>query len=52
MFACRYYGSHEYVEHDIKVKLGITENLVRLSIGLEDTEDLINDLEQALEKLT
>jgi cystathionine beta-lyase/cystathionine gamma-synthase len=28
--------------------LGITEGLVRLSIGIEDKEDLIEDLEQAL----
>ena len=27
---------------------GITDGLVRLSVGLEDTEDLIADLEQAL----
>jgi cystathionine beta-lyase/cystathionine gamma-synthase len=29
-------------------KIGITQGLVRLSIGIEDTEDLIADLEQAL----
>jgi cystathionine gamma-synthase len=29
--------------------LGITDNLVRYSLGIEDTEDLIADLEQALE---
>ena len=28
--------------------MGITEGLVRLSIGIEDKEDLIADLEQAL----
>jgi cystathionine beta-lyase/cystathionine gamma-synthase len=28
--------------------LGITEGLVRLSVGIEDKEDLIEDLEQAL----
>ena len=27
---------------------GITEDLIRLSIGLEETEDLIDDLAQAL----
>ena len=31
--------------------LGIKENLVRLSIGIEDAEDLIADLAQALERL-
>lgn len=28
-------------------ELGITDSLVRLSVGLEDTEDLIEDLDQA-----
>jgi cystathionine beta-lyase/cystathionine gamma-synthase len=28
--------------------MGITEGLVRLSVGIEDKEDLIADLEQAL----
>ncbi|MCQ3971551.1 hypothetical protein FK511_30035, partial [Klebsiella pneumoniae] len=27
---------------------GVTENLIRLSIGVEDVEDLIADLDQAL----
>jgi methionine-gamma-lyase len=32
-------------------KVGIVDGLVRLSVGLEDVEDLIADLEQALEKV-
>ncbi|EDO26655.1 predicted protein, partial [Nematostella vectensis] len=28
--------------------LGISDTLIRLSVGLEDTKDLINDLDQAL----
>jgi cystathionine gamma-synthase len=32
-----------------RLKVGITDNLVRLSIGLEDSEDLLMDLEQALD---
>jgi cystathionine beta-lyase/cystathionine gamma-synthase len=31
--------------------VGIFEGLIRLSVGLEDPEDLIADLEQALDKL-
>jgi cystathionine beta-lyase/cystathionine gamma-synthase len=31
-----------------KEEFGITENLVRLSVGIEDPEDIIWDLEQAL----
>jgi cystathionine gamma-synthase len=30
---------------------GIPEALIRYSVGIEDTEDLIADLEQALEKM-
>ena len=29
-------------------KMGVTEQLVRLSVGIENVEDLIADLEQAL----
>ncbi|HTJ52532.1 MAG TPA: PLP-dependent transferase, partial [Cyclobacteriaceae bacterium] len=28
--------------------IGITDNLVRLSVGIEEAEDLINDIKQAL----
>ncbi|MCH8891507.1 MAG: PLP-dependent transferase, partial [Myxococcales bacterium] len=31
-----------------RLKLGITDSLVRLSCGIEDSHDLIADLEQAL----
>ncbi len=31
-----------------KLKAGITDDLVRLSVGIEDVEDIINDLDQAL----
>jgi cystathionine beta-lyase/cystathionine gamma-synthase len=33
----------------VKRATGITEGLIRLSIGLEHPKDLIHDLEQALE---
>jgi cystathionine beta-lyase/cystathionine gamma-synthase len=29
-------------------KMGVTEQLIRLSVGIENTDDLIADLEQAL----
>lgn len=32
-------------------KIGVTEGLVRLSVGIESQEDLIEDLRQALEKI-
>ncbi len=34
-----------------KLKLGITDQLVRLSIGIENVEDIIWDIEQALERV-
>ncbi len=37
-----------FINPEDRQKLGITENLVRLSVGLEDPEDLIKDISQAL----
>lgn len=43
--------SHGSVPKDLKQKAGISESLIRLSIGLEEYEDLIQDIEQALAQL-
>ena len=40
--------THASVPKEIREALGITEGLVRLSVGLEDVEDLTHDLDQAL----
>ena len=40
--------THQRVSADERAKLGIHENMVRLSVGLEDVEDLKEDIEQAL----
>ncbi len=40
--------THSSVSDELKAELGITEGLVRLSVGLEDINDLLQDLEQAL----
>jgi len=40
--------THASVEPDRRAELGITEGLVRLSVGVEDVGDLLGDLEQAL----
>jgi cystathionine beta-lyase/cystathionine gamma-synthase len=40
--------THAALSDDERAKVGITEGLVRLSVGIEDKEDLIADLEQAL----
>jgi methionine-gamma-lyase len=40
--------THLSVPQERKDALGITDNLVRISIGIEDPDDLIADFEQAL----
>ena len=40
--------THASVPSEIRKQLGIEDGLVRLSVGIEDSEDLIKDLEQAL----
>jgi methionine-gamma-lyase len=40
--------SHVNVPRDIRLAAGITDGLVRLSVGIEDVEDLIADLDQAM----
>ncbi len=40
--------THAEVPQEHKDKLGITDNLIRLSVGIEDINDLMNDLKQAL----
>jgi methionine-gamma-lyase len=41
--------THAGVPVDEKLKYGVTEGMVRLSVGIENCEDLINDISQALE---
>ena len=40
--------THASIPADKRAEVGITDDLVRLSVGIEDVEDLIADLEQAL----
>ncbi|HEY3346237.1 MAG TPA: PLP-dependent aspartate aminotransferase family protein [Nitrospirota bacterium] len=40
--------SHGHIPAELRQRVGITESTVRLSVGIEDIEDLIEDLEQAL----
>ena len=40
--------THASVPREQREELGIAGNLVRLSVGVEDVEDLIEDLKQAL----
>ncbi len=41
--------THASIPIERRAELGITDGLVRISVGLEDVEDLIDDLNQALE---
>jgi len=43
--------SHASMPEDYREKVGITDELIRLSVGLENVDDLTEDLEQALEHL-
>jgi cystathionine beta-lyase/cystathionine gamma-synthase len=43
--------THASIPPDIRQQIGITDGLVRLSVGIEDVEDLIADLDQALAKI-
>ena len=40
--------THASVPEEQRVVLGISDTLIRLSVGLENVEDLIADLDQAL----
>jgi len=43
--------THASVDEAKRERLGITDGLVRISVGIEDTDDIIADIDQALEKL-
>ena len=43
--------THASIPPDVRLQIGITDGLVRLSVGIEDAEDLIADLEQAFSKV-
>ncbi|BBM36184.1 trans-sulfuration enzyme family protein [Pseudoleptotrichia goodfellowii] len=43
--------SHACVPEEERLKMGVTSGLVRLSVGIEDAEDLIEDIEKALQSI-
>jgi len=43
--------THASMPAEVRARNGITEGLVRISVGIEDAEDLISDLDAALEKV-
>ena len=40
--------THASIPREVRMKSGVTDSLIRLSVGVEDAQDLIADLEQAL----
>lgn len=42
--------THAAIPADIRRKVGIVDELIRFSVGIEDVDDLIADLKQAIEK--
>ena len=42
--------SHSKMSPAERAAIGVTENLVRLSVGIEEADDLIDDIKQALQK--
>lgn len=43
--------THASIPRDRRLELGITDGLIRISVGIEDIDDLLDDLKQALEPL-
>src|ERR1035437_78241 len=43
--------THAAISPEERAKAGISDGLIRLSVGIEDVTDLVNDIEQALDKI-
>ena len=43
--------SHMSIAKEERLKFGITDGLIRLSVGIENIEDILNDLDQALQAI-
>jgi len=40
--------THDYFPKELREKIGVTDNLIRLSVGIEHIDDLLDDLKNAL----
>jgi cystathionine gamma-lyase len=40
--------THASMPPDVRARIGVSDSLIRLSVGVEDVDDLIEDLDQAL----
>ena len=43
--------THSGVPADVRRRLGISEAMIRLSVGIEDAADLVEDIRQALDRV-
>ena len=43
--------THASVPKEIRESIGITNNLIRISVGIEDIDDLIDDINQAFNQV-
>lgn len=43
--------THIGVDDDLKIKYGLDESIIRISVGLEDVDDIITDLKQAFDEI-
>lgn len=43
--------THGSIPREERLKVGLTDSLIRLSVGIEDVADLIEDLEKALDQI-
>ena len=51
MFQKVYSTTHQQLDEEAQKATGVTSDLIRLSVGLEDINDLIEDLENAFTEL-
>lgn len=42
--------THASIPYEVRQKVGITDGLIRLSIGIENIDDLLADIDQAIEE--
>jgi len=46
---CPFNSSHMFVPEEVRREAGVVPGFVRMSVGIEDVEDLWDDIQQALE---
>ena len=44
--------SHKFVSPEDRQKMGISDQMLRLSVGIEEVEDIMFDINQAIDKLS